>query len=425
MGSAQIFEVASSTVRFGVGATREIGPELADQGRRRILVVTDQYLRELPPVQVTLESLRSEGLSVFVFDGVRVEPTDQSMLQAIRFAQEIQPDAIVAVGGGSSIDTAKVANLHLCHPADFLDYVYPPVGKGVKVPGPLLPLIAVPTTAGTGSETTGVAIFDLESRHIKTALSDRRLKPSLAIVDPENTRTMPASAAAATGLDVLSHALESYTAVDFQKRPAPARPSLRTNYQGANPISDVWALESLRLVARSLVRAVEDPADDDARADMLLAAAYAGIGFGNAGVHLPHAMSYPVSGLVRDYRPVDYPVDYPLVPHGQSVILCAPAVFRFTGRSRPERHLEAARILGASTARSWDPDAGEVLAEQLVAMMKRLKVPNGLSAIGFTAADVPALVEGTRPQERITRLSPREADDDDLAKLFEQSLVAW
>ena len=163
---------------------------------------------------------------VEIFDQVRVEPTDRSMLEAIRFAQEVRPDALVAVGGGSVIDTAKAANLHLCHPADFLDYVFPPVGKGVKVPGPLKPLVAVPTTAGTGSETTGVAIFDLESRHIKTALSDRRLKPSLAVVDPENTRTLPRSAAAAAGLDVLSHALESYTAVDFRRRPAPARPEI-------------------------------------------------------------------------------------------------------------------------------------------------------------------------------------------------------
>lgn len=418
-----VFEIGTATLRFGSGATREVGPELADQGPRRVMVVTDPNLRDSAPVRTVLESLENEGLRAWLFDRVRVEPTDQSFGEAIDFAKKHEPDAFVTVGGGSTIDTAKAANLYASYPADFLDYVYPPLGKGRPIPGPLRPLVAIPTTAGTGSETTGVAIFDLAERHVKTALSHRRLKPSLAIVDPDNTADLPPAVAACTGLDVLSHAIESLTAVDFRSRPLPERPSRRTSYQGSNPVSDVWAIQALRLVHQYLERAVGDPADVEARAQMLLAAAYAGIGFGNAGVHLPHAMSYPVSGMVKDYRPDGYVVDHPLVPHGMSVILCAPAVFRFTGSANPHRHRLAAEILGAS-GRIADADAGQVIADLIQSLMARLGMPAGLGAIGYSRSDIPALVAGTLPQSRITELSPRPASPDDLAALFEDALGA-
>jgi hydroxyacid-oxoacid transhydrogenase len=181
----------------------------------------------------------------------------------------------------------------------------------------------------------------------------------------------------------------------------------------------------MRLVNQFLVRAVEDPEDAEARAHMLLAASYAGIGFGNAGVHLPHGMSYPVSGHVRDYRAPGYGVDHPLVPHGVSVILNAPAVFRFTAVSDPGRHLAAAEALGADDRRRHAADAGEILADRITWFMQRLNVPNGLRAVGYTAADIPVLVEGTLPQHRVTKLSPRPAGPDDLAGLFERAMVAW
>src|SRR5438876_10510476 len=235
-----------------------------------------------------------------------------------------------AFAGGATIDRAKALNLYVPYPpADFLDSVNPPIGNGLPIPGPLKPLIAIPTTAGTGSETTGVTIFDFKKMHAKTGIASRRLKPTLGLLDPENTRTMPSPVAASSGLDILSHAVESYTAMPFSQRPHPDRPLLPPAYQGSNPISDVWSLQALRMVAKYLVRAVEDPEDDEARASMLLAASYAGVGFGNAGVHLPHGMSYPISGHVKSYCPPGYRTDHPLVPHGVSVILNAPAVFRF------------------------------------------------------------------------------------------------
>ncbi len=419
-------EMAASNIRFGPGATREVGMDLADIGARRVMVVTDPLLAKLPLVAAVLESLNDEKVPFVLFDRVRVEPTDESFHAAIEFARREQPDSFVAVGGGSAIDTAKAANLYSTFPpADFLDYVNPPIGKGLPVPGPLKPLIAIPTTAGTGSETTGVTIFDFVKMRAKTGIASRRLKPILGIIDPENTRTLPPAVAACTGLDVLSHAIESFTAMPFTDRPRPARPSLRPAYQGSNPISELWALESIRMVVKYLHRAAADASDDEARGQMLLAAAFAGIGFGNAGCHLPHGMSYPVSGMVRDFRPAGYDVDHAMVPHGMSVILNAPAVFRFTASACPERHLRVAELLGADVSRASASDAGRILADRIVDFMRRLGMPNGLSALGYSRADIPALVQGTLPQHRVTKLSPRPATESDLASMFEDALRAW
>ncbi len=260
------FEMAASAIRFGFGATREVGADMVDLGIRHALVFTDPNLRNLPPVVTALESLESNKVRFTVFDKVRVEPSDESLQDAIRFASAGDYDAFIAIGGGSTIDTAKAANLYSCWPADFLDYVNPPIGKGKPVPGPVKPLIAIPTTAGTGSETTGVSIFDYKPLRAKTGIAHRRLKPTLGIVDPENTRTLPPAVAAASGLDVLCHAVESWTALPFADRPRPERPILRPAYQGSNPISDLWSMEALRLTAQFLRRAVADPSDDDARA---------------------------------------------------------------------------------------------------------------------------------------------------------------
>ena len=420
------FEMAASSVRFGFGVTREVGMDLAGLGARHTLVLTDPVLRPLPPVQTVLESLERSRVPFTVYDRVRIEPSDESFHDAITFARAGGFDAFVAVGGGSTIDTAKAVNLYTTYPpADFLDYVNPPIGKGQPVPGPLKPLMAIPTTAGTGSETTGVSIFDFKRLHAKTGIANRRLKPTLGYLDPENTRTMPSEVAASTGLDILSHAVESFTALPFTERPRPERPELRPAYQGSNPISDVWSLQAMRMVARFLVRAFDDPADDEARANMLLAASYAGVGFGSAGVHLPHGMSYPVSGNVRSYRAPGYVADHPLVPHGVSVVLNAPAVFRFTAPANPSRHLEAAAALGADTCSARAEDAGKILADRITWFMQRLKLPNGLSAIGYSSSDIPALVAGTLPQHRVTKLAPRPAGPDELSALFEDAMVAW
>jgi hydroxyacid-oxoacid transhydrogenase len=425
MSLESIFTMDTSSIKFGPGSTREVGADMAAQGARRVMVVTDPHLAQSETVAVTLASLRDAGIDAVLYDRVRVEPTDASFQDAIRFATDGNFDGYVGVGGGSSMDTAKAANLYATYPADFLAYVNPPIGEGRPVPGRLKPLIAIPTTAGTGSETTGVAIFDYVQMHAKTGIAHRALRPVLGIIDPDNTRTLPKLVAACTGLDVLSHALESLTALPYDQRPAAASPALRPSYQGANPISRIWASRAIELCSQYLVRAVHDPEDDEARSQMLLAAAIAGIGFGNAGVHLPHGMAYPVAGMVKSYIPEGYAINHPLVPHGMAVIVNSPAVFRFTAPTNPELHLYAAKLMGVDTRGATPDDAGELVAQGLTAIMRQTGMPNGLRDLGYTEADVDQLVAGTLPQHRVTKLSPRPAAADDLRQLFLDSMTCW
>ena len=420
------FEMAASNIRFGRGVTAEIGMDLKDLGVKKAMFLTDPNIAKLPMTKTVIESLEAEGVEYVLYDQVRVEPTDESFKQAIAFAEKHKVDSFVALGGGSVIDTAKAANLYSTYPTDdFLLYVNAPIGKGQPVPGPLKPLFAIPTTAGTGSETTGVAIFDLESMHVKTGIASRLMKPTLGIVDPLNTMTMPAMITASTALDILTHAVESYTAIPYTNRTLPERPIYRPAYQGANPISDMWALKAMEIMTANFVTAVEEPENEEARGMMALAAAFAGVGFGNAGVHLPHGMSYPVSGMVREYIAPDYISDHPIIPHGISVALNAPSVFRFTGPSNPQRHLEAAAALGADIDGVKEDDAGELVAQTMISYFKRFNIPNGLKDVGFSEADIPKLVEGTLPQHRVTKLSPQPAGADELAKLFKGAMQYW
>lgn len=425
MANETSFTLDTSSIKYGPGVTREVGYDMRRFGARRVMVVTDPRLAKGESVAIVLAALRAEGIDAILYDQVRVEPTDTSFLHAIAFATEGNFDGYVAVGGGSAMDTAKVANLFATWPADLLTYVNPPVGKGQPVPGPLKPLIAIPTTAGTGSETTGVAIFDYTAIHAKTGIAHRALRPVLGILDPDNTRTLPKMVAASSGLDVLSHALESLTAIPYDQRPAAENPTMRPSYQGANPISDIWSSKAIQMVSANIVRVIQDPEDDEARSQMLLASAYAGIGFGNAGVHLPHGMSYPVSSMVRGYQPPGYPTDHPIIPHGMSVILNAPAVFRFTAAANPQRHLLGAQLMGVDIRGAAEEDAGTVLADAVIDLMKKTGVPNGLGAIGFTEADIPALVEGTLPQHRVTKLSPRPAGREELTAIFADAMRYW
>ena len=425
MSHETVFTVETSRIKFGPGATKEVGYDMKALGASKVMVVTDPGLSESEPVWATMAALASEEIEAVLYDQVRIEPTDTSFRHAIDFAQDGGFDGFIGVGGGSSMDTAKVANLYSAYPADFLEYVNVPIGQGRPVPGALKPLIAVPTTAGTGSETTGVAIFDLEAMHAKTGIADRALRPALGIVDPDNTCSLPRMVTACSGLDVLCHALESLTAMPYQERSAPENPGLRPAYQGANPTSHVWASEAIEIGGRYITRAMDDPADTEARFQMMLAATYAGIGFGNAGVTLPHGMSYPVAGMVRDYIPPDYPQHRPMIPHGMAVILHAPAAFRFMAPASPDLHLYAAELLGADVTGASPEEAGDVLAGAIIDLMRRTDMPNGLGAVGYGPEDVDRLVEGTLPQHRVTKLSPRPAGPEDLREMFLESLTLW
>ncbi len=425
MALESVVRMDSVSLKYGPGATREVGFDLQELGATRVMVVTDPNLAGKEPVKVTLKALEDAGLETVLYSNTRIEPTDASLKEAIDFTTRGKFDGFVGVGGGSSMGTAKIASLYSTYPADFLTYVNAPIGKGTPVPGPLKPLVCIPTTAGTGSEVTGVAIFDLVEMHAKTGIAHRFLRPMIGIVDPDNTHTLPRMVAACTGFDVLAHALESFTALPYNQRQAPENPRLRPAYQGSNPVSDVWAAKAIEMASNNIVRVVADPADAEARSRMIIAATFAGIGFGNAGTHLGHGMSYPVSGMARNYIPEGYSPDHAIIPHGLAVILTAPALVRFTAPVNLERHLEAARLAGAETAGASLEDAGDILADKIVSLMKETGMPNGLAAVGFTAEDVDKLVEGTLPQQRVTRLSPRPFTPEDLKQLFLDSLTCW
>ncbi len=424
-GNESVFSVDISSITFGHGVLKEAGEHAKSLGMSRVALFTDKKLAGLPCVAQVRDSLKAAGIDVVIYDEVKVEPTDQSFLAAAKFATEGKFDGYVSVGGGSVIDTCKAANLYATWPADFLDYVNAPIGAGKPVPGALKPHIACPTTCGTGSECTGMTIFDLLSMQVKTGIASKRLKPSLALIDPATTYSLPKNVVAASGFDVLSHALESYTARPYTRRAAPGKPSLRPISQGANPWSDIGCEAALTRLGLYLERAVNDASDTEARDQMMYAATLAGIAFGNSGVHVPHGMAYSVAGLVRDFRPEGYPQEEPMVPHGMSVIVNAPSVFRFTACACPERHIHGAACLGADVKGATNDDAAEIIAKQLIKLMQATGIPNGVGGVGYGEADVAGLTKGAWAQQRLMVNAPREVSEADLAQLYRGAMRYW
>lgn len=420
-----VFTYAAPALKFGRGASREIGYDVSAWGARRVLLVTDAGVAAAGHAGDVAESLRARNLEVVVFDRSRVEPTDVSLEEAVAFARSEGPfDAVVAVGGGSSIDTAKAVALLVTNPGELMDYVNAPVGKARAPEHPVLPLVAVPTTTGTGSESTTICVMDVLSLKVKTGISHAALRPRLAVVDPALSATQPAGVTAAAGMDILCHALESYTArwyADFDAK----TPEQRVPYCGSNPIADLWSEKALGLLAGAFRAAVhrgpDDPAGAEAADQMALAATFAGLGFGNAGVHIPHANAYPIAGRVRDFTPADYPQDEPMVPHGMAVALTAPEAFRFTFDAAPERHLRAAQLLDPSAT---GRDAA-VLPDVIARLMQDIHLPNGLGAVGYGQGDVDALVDGALKQQRLLATAPKDVTGEDLAGIIGASLEHW
>jgi hydroxyacid-oxoacid transhydrogenase len=414
-----LFTVEATPFKFGPGAAADAGWEAARLGMRRALVVLDPALAGGEAARGVLDSLRAAGVDPVVFTDVRVEPDLYSLERAATAAREVQPDGFVALGGGSTIDTAKVANLLLMHGGAVMDWVNPPIGGGRAVPGPLRPLLAIPTTPGSGSEATTVAILDLPDLGVKSGISHRSLRPAQALVDPELTRTAPASVIASAGLDVVCHAAESLLSRPYTSRPRPATPDQRPPYQGSNPVADLWSAQALRYGGQYLRRAVADPDDLEARGFMMLSATMAGVGFGSAGVHIPHACAYPIAGLRHSYHAPGYPQDHAFVPHGFSVIVTAPAAFRFTFGADPAKHVLAAGLL---TGQTYEPGDVEALPDALLALLRDVGAPDSLSQFGYSEADLPALVAGAQQQQRLLAVAPRLPTAADLEGILRASL---
>ncbi|CAM3594499.1 hydroxyacid-oxoacid transhydrogenase [Deinococcus frigens] len=414
-----IFTVEATPVKFGPGAALEAGWELRRLGARRVFFVVDPEVLRLGLAEAVLECIKAEGIEVILYSEVETEPTLASFERAAHAAREADADAFAALGGGSAIDTAKVANLVVSDGGGIMEYVNPPVGGGRQPSAPLRPLLAIPTTPGSGSEATTVAILDIPELRIKTGISHRRLRPIQAIVDPELTRSAPAAVIASAGLDVVCHAAESFLSRPYTSRPRPATPGERPPYQGSNPVADLWSAQAIRNGGQYLRRAVQDAEDGEARGAMMLSATMAGVGFGSAGVHIPHACAYPVAGLKHEYRHPGYAGDKNFVPHGFSVIVTAPAAFRFTFDSDPARHIQVASML---TGLEYDVDDRDALPDALRSLMRDVQAPMSVRTFGYDDSDIPALVDGAFKQQRLLNVAPRTPTAEDLARIFMQSM---
>jgi len=306
-----------------------------------------------------------------------------------------------------------------------MDYLNKPIGKAQPVPGPMKPLVAIPTTAGTGSESTPSIVLDLLDLKLKSGISDPYIRPTLAILDPLNTLTMPHEVTAASGMDVLTHAIESYTCKPFNTRPKPAKPSDRPSYMGSSPVSDVWAEKAIEIAGKYLRRVVMNGHDLEARTHMMLACTCATIGYSNAGVQIPHSMGYPIAGMVQGYIPSGYEIDYPLIPHGISITVGAPAAFKFTAPTLPERHARAAELLGIKIEGMSIHEAALSLSGAIVSLMRDINFPNGLNALGYAEDHIPLLADGTLKQQRLLVGSPRPVGKVELEQMLKESMSCW
>lgn len=420
-----VFSVSAAPIKFGPGALREVGADAQALGMTRVALFVDPHVRASAAGATVQDALRASGIDVAVNDQARCEPNSDSFEAAAAFARDGAFDGFVSLGGGSVMDTAKAANLLSTYPDELIAYINAPIGRAKPIPGRLKPHIACPTTCGTGSETTGITIVDLKSVGLKTGIASPLLKPSLAIVDPTTTETLPGGVVAASGFDVLTHAVESYTARPYTSRPRPDHPSQRPPYQGATPYNDIGSLAAIRLGGRFLARAVRNADDKEARHQLMFASTLAGLAFGSAGVHVPHAMSYSVATLKHEFTATGYEGCEPMVPHGIAVVINAPAAFRFTAPANPGRHLQAAAALGADVAGIPPEEAGEVLAQAFIALMRETGLPSGIAALGYGDADVPALAEGAFAQQRPLVMAPRSVSRADLEAIYRDALRYW
>ena len=415
-----VFGLESTQLKFGPNCLNELGWEISKYNSTKILLVVDPVLHDFNVTQKILDQIKSSGSEVITFDNISVEPTLKSFEVASQFALENSFDLIIAAGGGSTIDTAKVANLIKVCGGVVMDYVNIPIGKGKKPISQLLPLIAIPTTSGSGSEATTVAVLDIPEMNLKTGISHHFLRPTLALVDPELSKTTPSGVTASAGLDVISHAIESFISKPYHQREKPKSPDERPPYQGSNPVSDIWSMKAIDFGGKYLSRAVLNGEDIEARGNMMLSATLAGIGFGTAGVHIPHACAYPIAGLKHSYQASGYKNCF--IPHGISVIVTAPAAFRFTYDVDPEKHIKAAELL---KGKKIDKPGPESLPYELIKLMKEVGAPSGIKELGYAKKDIPEIIIGAMKQQRLLSIAPKDVREKDLNQILIQSIENW
>ncbi|MHA2271539.1 MAG: hydroxyacid-oxoacid transhydrogenase, partial [Candidatus Hodarchaeales archaeon] len=407
-----IWDLRLSPLKFGLGAVREVGYALKELGGSRPLLVTDRGVAQAGLSNQVREFLEKLDLHVEVWDGAEPEPSAKSIATGIEWAENQGFDSFISVGGGSAIDTAKVINLIASHGGTMWDYIAPPTGKGKSIPAPLKPHIAVPTTAGTGSETSPVSVISLPEKMIKVGISHAYCRPNLAMVDPLLHVSMPPKVTVDSGMDALAHAIESFVTRRFDRKPKPKTPLERPVYGGGTPVTDIFAEKAIELIGQYLRRAVYNGKDLEARSGMALAATLAGIAFTNAGVTAVHAMAYPVGGQFHS-------------AHGETNAALLPAVMEFLLPAAPEKFASIAKALGENIAGVSLAEGAAKSVTALLELMQDIDAPNGLAAFEVKEENIPRMAEATLQLQRLLVGNPRPVTKEDLETLYQRALKYW
>lgn len=379
---------------FGRNAAARLGEITRRLGARRALVVTDPILLNAGLVEAVHAPLSEAGVAVEVFSGGEPEPSLRAAAAALAAARDFRPDCVVGLGGGSNMDLAKITAVLLAHGGKPLDY-----SGDDKVPGPVKPLLCVPTTAGTGSEVSAASVLSDTDNQMKVGILSNYLRPTAAVVDPLLTASCPPKVTADSGIDALTHAIEAYTAVDNADFPLP--PGERSVYQGRHPFGDMLAEKAVRLIGANLRRAVRDGSDLEARENMALGATLAGLAFSNVGVAAVHALEYPVGGATH-------------CSHGAGNGLLLPYVMAYNIPARPSAFARLAALLGEDVNGLPDEEA----ARRAVSAVERLRadigVPTRLRDLGVKESQLRPFAEKAFGVQRILRVNPRKPTVDDL-----------
>ena len=386
---------------FGRGAADQLGDCARRLGARRVLIVTDRPLIEAGVVEQVRAPLAGANIDVGVYDGGKPEPPVTLVDEVVAAASTFHPDVLLGLGGGSNMDVAKTAAVVLAHGGTPVDYA----GDQI-VPGPVFPLILVPTTAGTGSEVTAAAVLADPERGSKFGILSNYLRPSVAVVDPLLTVSCPPRVTAGSGIDTLTHAVEAYTAVDNEDFPLPQ--GEQTVYQGRHPLGDLLAQQAIELVARHLRAAVADGNQLDAREGMALAATLAGMAFSNVGVAAVHALEYALNKVAH-------------TPHGIGCGLLLPFVMQFNAPARPGQMRRIAELLGQDVSALDDESAVRCAVTAVENLKKDIGIPARLADVDVRMEQLPDMARTAFAVKRVLRVNPRQVTLEDMQAMLESA----
>jgi len=387
---------------FGRDAVHQLGDVAEQLAAGRVLIITDQSLVNAGVVDRVRDPLTKAGVGVDVFDGGEPEPPIHVVESAVERARSFGPDVLLGLGGGSNMDVAKATAVILTHGGSPKDYA----GDQV-VPGPVMPLVLVPTTSGTGSEITAAAVLCDTEQGSKFGILSNHLRPKVALVDPLLTVSCPPHVTAGSGIDALTHAVEAYTAIENERFPLPV--GERTVYQGSHPVAESLGERAIRLIGQHLKRAVDEGGDVEAREGMALGATVAGMAFSNTGVAIVHAMEYAVSGTVH-------------TPHGLGCGLLLPYAMRYNAPACLPRMARIAELLGEDVAGLDEETAAERAVTAVENLKAQIGIPAKLSDVGVQPDQIPGMAETAFTLKRILRVNPREVTEEALESIFNSAL---